>query len=391
MKLIKFELDKIFRNKFLLIALLFLLVLNGFNIWKDYSVRAEWEKEYYSQRKPFYDVLKGEITTEKVKWLTEQNDYADKLLSGTESDTSKLITDNAYADFNISNEYIDEVRRLYNYNDEVKVMKEKNEIQFDFAQEHTNTFLVNCAKKIDTTYMQRNISGIYNYSQIEEYLDYSFTEFFIIIILLLAFSSVFAAEHETGMYLCFVSSVGGRKKVASTKLAAVSIFTFIVTFLFSVFDTIVFTLCLEIDGFSSPVYALSSYKFTPLICSIGEYIVFLFVVRLIGFLILSVFISLLSSVLKNSYVTFIFSMIIVFLLMALEVYGKNEVGIFSSLNPIKLIVGSDLFSNFGVVNLFNIPVFSYVMSILLGLICFILLCLFVIKVNNKNQRSKKYD
>lgn len=389
MNLVKFELDKIFRNKFLLVALLFLLLINGFNIWKDYSIRAEWEKEYYSHKKTFYELLKGDITAEKVKWLTEQNDYADKLLSGIESDTSKLITDNAYVDFNISNEYIDEIRRLYNYNDEVKTMKEKNEIQFDFSQEHTNTFLANCAKKIDTTYMQRNISGIYNYSQLEEYLDYSFTEFFIIIILLLAFSPVFATEYETGMYLCFMSSVGGRKKVASAKLAVISIFTFIVTFLFSVFDTVIFTLCLKLDGFSSPIYALSSYKFTPLICSIGEYIVLLFVVRLIGFLILSVFVSLLSSVLKNSYITFIVSIITMFFLMALEVYGKNEVGIFSSLNPIKLIVGSDLFSKFGVVNLFNIPVFNYVVSILLGLICFIVLCLFVIKVNNKNQRSKK--
>lgn len=127
MKLLKFELKKLFTKRSFLISLVLLLCLNAFNIWQNYSKYTHNPNaQLECQRKEFYEKLEGNLSVEKVKWL---KNYNKKMTYYVESGTGKddeFIGENAMADMYLSGECLDEIKRIYNYNAEIEQLKEDN-------------------------------------------------------------------------------------------------------------------------------------------------------------------------------------------------------------------------------------------------------------------------
>ena len=290
---------------------------------------------------------------------------------------------------NISNEFVEEVTRIYNYNSEIEQLKKDNIEKRQNAVLHGNIYLQRCADKIDKTYGERRIDRLYNYSAFETYFGYSFSSFLIIIIQILAFAPLFAGEYETGMHLCFMASENGRKKTSRAKIGAMSVFSLTTCVLFAICDLLMFYFCARLRGFSAPIYALESFKFSSLTCSIGGFILILFCVKFLGFLTLGFIYSLLSSIFHKGYEVFVSGLALTFGFMFLSAYSKGFLDFINTVNPINLIVGYKMFSSFDVINMFSLPMWRWTVTLVFCLIFAVLLFVSVNAVNNKNARRKK--
>ena len=82
MKLIKFEIGRIFSRRFLIVVLIALLFLDAFNILYKYDKTWGVNADYHNSKYEFTKRLEGKITTEKVKWLKEHNELAQKAYDG---------------------------------------------------------------------------------------------------------------------------------------------------------------------------------------------------------------------------------------------------------------------------------------------------------------------
>lgn len=390
MKLFIFELKKLFRRRFLLIMLALLLCLNVFNIWQNYSLYFHNRNaEMNIARREMYEHIEGRLTSEKVQWIKDYNEKMTAIVNGGAAyDNYEFFTGYAFGDMNISNEWLDEVTRIYNYNSEIQRLKTETAEYKKFAAAHGSVYFQNVSDKIEKTYGERKIDSVYNYSAFEPYFSYSFSSFLIIIIMLLAFSPLFAGEYETGMQLCFMSSVNGRKATGFAKIGAMTVFTFIVCVLFSLADFITFCLCAGLDGFSAPIFAIAGFAYTPLTCSIASFIVLLFFVKLLGFLTLGLIYSFFSSVFHKSYSVFVFGLLATFGLMLVSAYSKGILDTINTVNPINLIIGYKMFSSFDVniMNIFDLPFWKWSITIVFCLVFALLIFLTVIILNNKNAR-----
>lgn len=390
MKLLKFELKKIFSKKFILISLVLLLFLNAFNIWQNYSKythNPNWEIE--CQRKVFYEKLEGALTGEKVKWLTDYNKKMSYYVENGTGENNNFIGENAMADMYLSGEFLDELKRIYNYNAEFKQLKIDNIERRENALSHGNEYLAKIADKVDKTYGDRTINCFYDYEAFETYLGYTFSSFFVLVILLLAFSPLFSGEHETGMYLCFMASENGRKKTSAAKSGAMAVFTVFVSVLFSLCDLVMFYFSVRLRGFFSPIYALDSFKFSSLTCSVSTFILLMFLIRTLGFLSFGLIYSILSSVFHKSYEVFVCGLLFTFALMFFSAYSKGILDLFNVLNPINLIIGSNMFKSFDVVNIFSSPIWRWSVTLICCLFFTILMFFAVGALNNRNVRRTK--
>lgn len=391
MKLFVFEMKKIFRRRFLLVMIILLLCLNIFNIWQNYSVYFNnRNSELNIARRDMYEYIEGPFTAEKIQWLTAYNSKMTAIVNGIDTaENSEYFTGYAYGDMNISNEWIEETTRIYNYNSQIQQMKADNNTYRQNAVTHGNIYLQRVADKIDSSYSERSIDGLYNYNSFEAYFSYSFSSFLIIIILLLAFSPLFAGEHETGMHLCFMASENGRNKTSLAKISAMSVYIFILCLLFAVIDLITFYFCAGLSGFSAPIYAVESFAYTPFTCSIASFIGLLFFIKFSGFLLLGLIYSLLSSVFNKSYTVFVFGLIISFGLMFMSAYSKGILDTVNTVNPINLITGYKMFSSFDITNIFDFPIWTWAASVVLCLICMFAFLMIIIALNNKNTRRQR--
>lgn len=391
MKLLKFELKKLFSKKFVLVSLALLFCLNAFNIWQNYAKysRLHPDCELEWQRKVFYEKLEGELTSEKVKWIKDYNEKMSYYVQSGISADVEFIGENATADMYLSGEFLDEIKRIYNYNSEIKQLKADNAERRENAQSHANVYLEKTADKIDRTYGDRTIGSFYDYNAFETYFSYTFSSFFVLLVLLLAFSPLFAGEYESGMYLCFMASENGRKKTSTAKSGAMAVFTVFVSALFAISDLIMFYFCVRLRGFFAPIYALESFKYSSLTCSIGTFIFLMFLIKVLGFVSFGFMYSVLSSVFHKSYEVFACGLVLTFALMFLSAYSKEAFDLFNVINPINLIIGSNMFMSFDVVNIFSSPVWRWALTLVCCLVFAVLMFFAVNAINNKNVRRAK--
>lgn len=391
MKLLKFELKKLFSKKFVLVSLVLLLCLNALNIWQNYAKYSKFHSgfELECQRKVFYEKLEGELTSEKVKWLKDYNEEMSYYVQSGIGGNIEFIGENATADMYLSGEFLDEIKRIYNYNSEIKQLKADNAERRENAVSHGNGYLQKCADKIDRTYGERTIGSFYDYNAFETYFNYTFSSFFVLMILLLAFSPLFAGEYESGMHLCFMASENGRIKTSTAKSGAMTVFTVFVSTLFAISDLVVFYFCVRLRGFSAPIYALESFKYSSLTCSIGTFIFLMFLIKILGFISFGLMYSVLSSVFHKSYEVFSCGLVLTFGLMFFSAYSKGILDLFNVINPINLIIGSDMFMSFDVVNIFSYPVWRWVLTLTCCLLFAVLMFFAINMLNNKNVRRAK--
>lgn len=377
------ELRKIFSQKIVVIVAALLLLINVFNIYysvvdsSDYWLLKEAEDKIYS-------IAEGEIAESNVKALV---DYKDKMFNANQNNEKiETILGTPLSDYYIAQKVVDKLTAVYNYASSITQLKENVLIQKDVLESKNNPYLKRVNEKIEKVYTNREISSFYNTTGYEKYFSYNFSSFLIILIVILGVSTLFSGEKEVGMLQLNLSTANGRIRLTFAKLVACITYSILVGLLFYLSDYIVFSNITTMNGLNLPIYSLDSFEFSPASFSIGSFIFITTMIKIGGIVYISVITALLSSILNRSYVVLAFSLIVVFAFMYGTAYSTETMIYISLINPINLLTCTKLFETFNVVNIFNYPMFSSSITLIMSCLCVSLILLSIFIINNKNSK-----
>ncbi|GLB28466.1 membrane protein [Lacrimispora amygdalina] len=184
--------------------------------------------------------------------------------------------------------------------------------------------------------------------------------FLLFIPLAFIIAPVFSVEASTGMDNIVLSSMHGRKKIVTAKLAAV-----VITSLVSVLVYLVATFlanALALGSFTGATAALSSvtaFARTPFAMSVWQFAIVAAVWMLFMGVVFGIVTAFISSKMKNQMSSFGIALVILMFSMILNFFGSNVAALIRPLIDFgfaSLFESVDIFSTFAVYNIFGISV-----------------------------------
>lgn len=381
-----YELKKIFNKKSLCWGILILLIINIVNI----SINID---NYYGTMDDFnrgwqvvYENVKGPITNEKITYLET---YYNKMLkkSNISEKSKEFLSGYAYGDMNIALEHLEAIQDAVEYKVDIEnLIKNTNEYS-KYFQSIGNKYMERYFRQVSDCYKDRSINDYYDYSGINNFLNYDFSSVLVMMLCTLYSSVIFSEERNSGMFDLIYTSFNGKKNNAKNKILTIFIFVFVLQALFEFCDFTVFSCYYNMDGIFTELYCIESYKYTPLNITIISFIFLRFLYKFIGFITISIICASISKLFNNFYST-----IISYIMLLLIIFCSGFDSIkFLSLNPIYCIQCDDLFNKLYLVKCFNIPV-PYPIILLtcniLFTIFFVLFCLKFEKGLNFNEKCR---
>lgn len=379
------EIRKIFSQKFVLTMFGILLLVNIFNAHSTVVDSSDYWvlKNAYEK---MYALAQGEITEESVSRIVS---YRDKLENSIETgEKMDTFLANAGTDLLHVNNIIQELTDIYNYNSKITSIKENIKLQREVLSSRDNPYLERVNDKIDSTYSQRKITHFYNSKGFASYFDYDFSSFLILLIVILACSSVFAGEKENGMNTLILGTVNGRAKLSLSKKLSCVFFIVAVSLIFFISDYVVFYFTTGMRGLSLPLYALSGYEYTPLTLSIGAFAVLTVLIKIIGFIYIGMMVCVFSSVINKSYAVFGTGLIGSFILMFISSYSNDQTAFLNLINPINLLTNRNMFKTFSTINLFDFPLNKYAVTLVFSLTAMFAVSIIITVLNSKGQKGR---
>ena len=182
-------------------------------------------------------------------------------------------------------------------------------------------------------------------------------------------SSVIAREHECGMYQLLYTTKGGRARLFRQKLAAAFVLVCLITvvFTFSIFICIWQKRELSFSALSAPMQSLEMFYYCPFSLSIMGYLLLLCLVRILDAMLIVGLIFLLSSAVKNSFAVMGCSACFAIGLYYIPIIFTGSEHTLSKLGLFCLLDLNGYLSGYDTVNVFGVPVFSFVLTLLFTL------------------------
>ena len=382
-KIIGFELKKLFSDKTLIFIVILLLFTDAFYICRrnnDYFDKynsASSEAEY-----TMYTTAEGEITGEKISAL---ENYSRMVKSGDPSISNYYY--NAYYDGVVTDNILSGIRTAAGYEGKMNTLMRSNEELAAIYENCGNDYLKKQTEIISDIYSARALSNFYDMRPAEKYIGYDFSSLLIIMIVFFACAPIFAGEKESSAMSLILSSPKGRVPLCAAKQLTAVIFTSVVCALFFVCDFLVFLWRVRFRGLGEPVYSMQSFEFSPLNISVIGLVVVLLILKYLGVLCFTMLACAFSSVFDRSYMAFLASVLTCFGLMVVSAYSGGAFEYINAFNPINVIIGRNLLSDFYVINIFGEPVFKYVIYIAGTAFFAVLLSAASFAVNNPNTVS----
>ena len=189
--LVKFEIKKIFRNKVMLVVLIFGLLLNAFAIYTNDKMNSS--NQYMNGKFKVYQKIKGEITQEKYDYIfncyTKVNDLVEKGNYETEKPDVKYFTGFVFGDRTLFKRFLKDYQYIINYNDQIgNALK----LAKDNLSYYKNPEDISLNKKFIDTFTNRGVSEYYETTNMTNYLAHDFSTFMIILLLLIFVSGIFS-------------------------------------------------------------------------------------------------------------------------------------------------------------------------------------------------------
>lgn len=382
-KLIGFEYRKHFEKASILIAL---LVFSLVSIGKIYSVYAEnslfargCSMQQSVQMKQLYwglyDDFSGKITTDKIEQLLTiyrpmEAKVAD-LTASTRIDDPDTFTGNVYTDYHFFRRCFVlpmEYDYLYQSYAGKVVLAAKENISFynsvnNQYESRKNATIAACfsGREVDTF----AFTEMYQY-----YLNYDFSSFLALLLCVYGLVGVFVSEKQTEMDALLLTTKYGGAKTVAAKLLSSALFVIAICTWFWLLDFFAFSAVFSsFKGALAPLYAVKNFANTPLNLSLGQYAFRSSVVKTVGMLVLGVGVLLLSSSFKNALFPFVISLAGVFGLILWQGAFMNSGHLWPKVtNPFVLMVNRELFRKAEFVNLFGLPVPSYLAALLMAIL-----------------------
>lgn len=290
--LIRYELKKIFLHRSIWIVLLLFTLLN---VWKIYDV---WRSESYFSDSPewkaaywkLYPEYEGQITQEKIDnlnaiyqplfdkvkdWtfnrainpdtITGINEFSDYLFLGRYF-MDPLTNFSEYSDYaeNVCSIAAENVRLYYSLDNKKEVNK------------NTQIYLLFKNRKIDE----------FAYTERDERLSmYSFSDYLILSLCCYIYILAIDRERESEMGRFIHTTLRGGQSTTLAKLIVVIVISAIISLYFFVLNQLAFR---HMFGWSKaghlPLYALTSYKYTPLAITISEFYLLTAILKILSLL-----------------------------------------------------------------------------------------------------------
>lgn len=394
LKILRYELKKIFEQKSIWVIGAILLCVSLFGVYKDFYV-----PDYDADGKPTYSyairqmqaTYAGELSDENIQRFMSDLSQAE-VNYNTDSETfnpEKYYIGTAYGDYNMMLELKTEMERIYYYND--YVVKIRNEARKDaLGFESKNDYLYKYNAKITNVYSDRKVTGFYFTKGFSEYFGYKFSSFIVMVMLLLGLTTRFSCECETGMNNILLTSRYGRDKTNLAKIVSGFIYALFLSVLFSVIDLCVFKWMFGFDLTHQFLYALPEFQDTTLNIKVWQAVVLMFLLKTLGFLILSGIIMLWSAICSRTMTAYIGSAISTVVLMLVSIIIPKGVGEYLNLlNPLKLINCQPWFEKYSVIRLFGNPVFTVYVVVGVGavVLCTVVTATLLLAKKFKSRRS----
>lgn len=166
-------------------------------------------------------------------------------------------------------------------------------------------------------------------------------------------ASVFAGEFQNGAANILLTTKFGRTRVALSKIAAGSIITFIIYFVFILIYTLPILGCYGIDGYQCPLQANDDMWKVIYNWSNAEAYIALILLGFIGCYLLSMLTLFLSSVLRSSFATIVIIFILIIMPQMINTTGFPLIEKIISLMPHETLIGSKKLAYYMVYELFG--------------------------------------
>lgn len=378
MKMIYYEMKKSWFKMPVLFLLIFFCFLSMYKICSMYNISGRFRengdvktREAYFE---LYDILSGEITEEKTRYINEIYKELDRNVnSGNYSTeyTEDSLTGYTFADYMLVGfDIIPELEYAVTYpNISDKICNDAYENIF-FFNERKNYSEAKRNSLIYKLYQNREIKS-YNLTEwVEYYFKYDFSSLLIIIMIIVGLGSSFSIETESGMNLLIKTS-GAVYKTANAKLISACTYILLITIIFSLFDFLVVKYLCGADGFSNPLYSAYLFRYTPYNFSLLKAAVVCAAIKFLGFIVIGEIVVLISALIKKTIPALCadFMIIVLFMLCA----DKNSLMI----NPINMLSPYRMLEKFDCGFIGGEPVLSVYYYAILYIVMIILLFVFI--------------
>ncbi|MFT3950427.1 MAG: ABC transporter permease subunit [Oscillospiraceae bacterium] len=379
LKITRYEIKKIFRQKSVWVICLVLLFVSMFNIYKAHYqfTPQDGHPSSASGVLRVYDKYSGEMTPARIAQVVADEAALSAAVQEPDSylgySPEQYETGYLYAQSETVSEIRSEMERIYFYNDQVQKISAKAQKYAD-AYESRNTYLSNLNQKIADTYNAREITSFYNTKDFPQYFSYLFSSMAVLVLLVLGLAGKFSAERELEADRILLTSRYGREKTALAKLLSGWVYVLMLSVVFGAADLAMFWYCYDFTGFSQPIYAILEYENTALNMTIAQVIGLIFVLETLGFLVFGTAVMLLSALSRSGFATFVWAACFLAGMLTLSILYPFGAGAYLNLvNPVKLIGSISLFSEFSVIRIYNTPVSTAALAIAAGLLALVLL------------------
>lgn len=360
-KLVLFELKKFFFKKSILIVTILLIIVNFINIYETYKKDVILSSPIWiSTYNELYKDFSGTITVEKIHNLIDIYQPLEMkvvdLTASTRIDDENTITGNVYSDYYLlSWLYVTPMEYMYNYRSYASEIVNKASENVEFYSNHSNNYMVKENQKIMSIFEGRYISDFEYTEMINGYVYYDFSEYLILIMLVFISANIFSYEQECEMDKILLTSKNGGVKVVTAKIIAIICFIVVYTVLFSIVDIIGFAMSYNtLEGLTLPVYAVKGFSKSYFNGTIISYSVVSCLMKILGFICISMFLLIVSRSLKLPLIVFILNAILSLTMMISHEYFVDlSTKIF---NPYQLISNHTLLGRCEFINIFQTPI-----------------------------------
>ncbi|ABN52644.1 MAG TPA: ABC transporter permease [Hungateiclostridium thermocellum] len=240
----------------------------------------------------------------------------------------------------------DSVTNAQAYLEDLSHKKRNGEIGFKEYEEKSKKYY-ECLKNADVFNLVYNqyyyakeapdVRYIIDWRGWQTLLSHDAPDVLLIVCLLIVMVPLFCNEYESGMYSLLVSSVRGKYKVAIVKLLSAFVLSAGIVILFSVAEYICVDFMVGLDNSTFPLQSLKFFEYSDWYVSLRQAFVIIVLFRIVGAVLFTAFISVVSVISKKTIVALFTCSTLVFL--PYIVYGGTTTLYYLPL-PSGLLVGA---------------------------------------------------
>ncbi len=238
--------------------------------------------------------------------------------------------------------------------------------EYDAAVNHLYTAL----------YAERYISDYYNSEDFAILFEYDFSTLLLFLSALIGSAAIFWKERQDGTYDLLQTSIYGKKRMVSIKLSAYFVWLFCVAAMLYTEDVIAHSILYHLEGWTNPVYAVESYRFSTFSGSIWEYVICSAALRLLAVMEAGACFALITLLFKGNILPISLNLLVFFgwLILSEQV---TEISLYGFLNPVAVMKPRTYTEQFTVVNLLGEPVSGAVGACIVTALMLVLLLILI--------------